>query len=81
MSSFGSTHLSNAYYQLDILRQHGINYCKVNESWNAVECYAKAIETLNLYNNIWNILPYSGNGYSRYKQMSCDSGYMTSYNR
>ena len=81
MSSFGSTHLNNAYQQLDILKQHDINYCGVNESWNALECYAKATEILNLYNNVWNILPYSGNGYSRYKQMSCDSGYYTYYNR
>lgn len=81
MSSFGSTYLSNAYQQLEILKNNGINYCIVDESWNAVECYAKATTTLNLYNNIWNILPYSGNGYSRYKQMSCDSGYYTYYNR
>lgn len=81
MTSFGSASLNNAYQQLAILKQNGINYCGVNESWNAVECYGKSMKILDLYNNVWNILPYSGNGYSRYKQMSCDSGYATSYNR
>lgn len=81
MTSFGSTGINNAYQQLAILNQNGINNCLVNEGWNAVECYGKSEYILGLYNRVWNILPYSGNGYSRYKQMTCDSGYITSYNR
>lgn len=81
MASFGSGNLNNAYQQLSFLQQNGINYCGVNPSWNAVECHGNAMKILDLYNNVWNILPYSGNGYSRYKQMSCNSGYSTYYNR
>lgn len=81
MASFGSRGLNNAYQQLSLLQQNGVKNCIVNESWYAVECYGKSKEILDLYNRVWNILPYSGNGYSRYKQMTCDSGYLTSYNR
>lgn len=81
MTSFGSNSLNNAYYQLSILQQNGVNFCGVNPSWNAVECHGNAMKVLNLYNTGWNYLPYSGNGFSRYKQMTCNSGYSTSYNR
>lgn len=81
MASFGSGKLNNAYQQLSILQQNGINFCGVNPSWNAVECHGNSMKILELYNNAWNLLPYSGNGYSRYKQMSCNSGYSTYYNR
>ena len=81
MTSFGSNSLNNAYYQLSILQQNGVNFCDVNPSWNAVECHGNAMKVLNLYNTGWNYLPYSGNGFSRYKQMTCNSGYSTSYNR
>ena len=81
MTSFGSGNLNNAYQQLSILQQNGINFCGVNPSWNAVECHGNSMKVLDLYNKVWNILPYSGSGYSRYKQMSCNSGYATSYNR
>lgn len=81
MTSFGSDSLNNAYYQLSILQQNGVNFCGVNPSWNAVECHGNAMKVLDLYNKGWNYLPYSGNGFSRYKQMTCNSGYSTSYNR
>ena len=81
MTSFGSGNLNNAYQQLSILQQNGINFCGVNPSWNAVECHGNSMKVLDLYNKVWNLLPYSGSGYSRYKQMSCNSGYATSYNR
>ena len=81
MTSFGSASLNNAYQQLAILQQNGITYCGVNPSWNAVECNGNSMKILDLYNKVWNILPYSGNGFSRYKQMSCNSGYSTYYNR
>lgn len=81
MVSFGSASLDNAYYQLSILQQNGISFCGVNPSWNAVECHGNATKVLNLFHAGWDYLPYSGNGFSRYKQLSCDSGYSTYYNR
>ena len=70
------------HHQEDALkRDNGITYCGVNPSWNAVECNGNSMKILDLYNKVWNILPYSGNGFSRYKQMSCNSGYSTYYNR
>lgn len=77
MASFGSSTLNNAYNQLNRLNSVGYNMCIVNPSWNALECYGKSSAILNLYDNSWNVLPRSGNGYSVYKQMSCDSGYST----
>ncbi len=81
MASFGSATLTNAYQQLTRIQENGIYNCGVNEGWRAVECNGKATEILDIYNRIWNILPYSGTGYSRYKQISCGSGYNTSSNR
>ena len=40
-----------------------------------IVCEGNANHVLNIYNNGWNILPRSGNGYSIYKSMWCDSGY------
>ena len=81
MASFGSDTLNNAYYQLSILQQNGVDFCGVNPSWNAVECHGKSSKVLDIFHKGWDYLPYSGNGFSRYKQLSCNSGYSTYYNR
>ena len=46
-----------------------------NVSGAMIVCEGNANHVLNIYNNGWNILPRSGNGYSIYKSMWCDSGY------
>ena len=75
-TSFGSATRENAIAQLNIINGLGINFCYLTD-WNSVECTNKYQNTMNLYNTIWNYLPYSGNGFSIYKQISCDSGWST----
>ena len=71
-SSFGNASRNNAQQQLDKVRAAGYNSCYLT-NWNSIECTSNGYP--ELYNNIWNILPSSGAGFSRYKQISCDSGY------
>lgn len=75
MASFGSAGSNNANYQLNKLQAAGYDFCVVNSGWGALECSGNYSKVINLYNNAWNILPRSGNGYSIYKQISCDSGW------
>lgn len=74
-ASFGNAGSNNATYQNNKLINAGYNFCTVNSGWGAVECSGNYSKIMNLYNNVWNILPRSGNGYSIYKQISCDSGW------
>ena len=74
-ASFGSSGNSNNNYQLNKLRANGYDFC-VNAGW-ALECSGNYSKVMGLYNNAWNILPRSGNGYSIYKQIGCDSGWST----
>ena len=73
-TSFGNATLENSINQLSIINSRGYNFCNLTD-WNSVECTEKYSTALNLYNNIWNILPRTGNGYSVYKQIYCDSGW------
>lgn len=73
-ASFGSAGSSNASYQLTKLRNAGYDFCSLTD-WGSVWCSGNYSKVMNLYNNAWNILPRSGNGYSIYKQISCDSGW------
>ena len=73
-ASFGSAGNSNASYQLTKLRNAGYDFCSLTD-WGSVWCSGNYSKVMNLYNNAWSILPRSGNGYSIYKQISCDSGW------
>lgn len=75
--SLGSSGTNNANYQLQKVKAAGYNFCSVDSGWGALVCNANYSTAMNLYNNAWNILPRSGNGYSIYKQISCDSGWST----
>lgn len=75
-SSFGSAGSSNSSYQLNKLRTAGYDFCSLT-NWGSVECTGNYSKVMGLYNNVWNILPKSGNGFSIYKQISCDSGWST----
>ena len=71
-ATFGSAGNSNATYQKNKMAAAGY-VCNVNGAM--IVCEGNANHVLNIYNNGWNILPRSGNGYSIYKSMWCDSGY------
>ena len=73
--SLGSAGANNANYQLQKVQAAGYNFCTVDSGWGALVCNANYSTAINLYNNAWNFLPRSGNGYSIYKQISCDSGW------
>lgn len=75
-ASFGSTGGSNSSYQLSKLQSAGYNFCYLTD-WGSVECSGSYSKVMGLYNTVWNILPRSGNGFSIYKQISCDSGWST----
>lgn len=75
--SLGSSGTNNANYQLQKVKAAGYNFCSVDSGWGALVCNANYSTAMNLYNNAWNVLPRSGNGYSIYKQISCDSGWST----
>ena len=75
-ASFGSAGASNASYQLSKLQAAGYNFCALND-WGAIDCWGNYSKVMGLYNNAWNILPRSGNGFSIYKQIGCDSGWGT----
>lgn len=75
--SLGSAGSNNANYQLQKVQAQGYNFCYVDSSWGALVCTANYSRAMGLYNNAWNFLPRSGNGYSIYKQVSCDSGWST----
>ena len=75
-ASFGSATQANAEYQLMLINRVGYNFCHVT-NWGSVECTANSSRALDLYYNVWYILPRSGNGYSIYKQISCTSGWTT----
>lgn len=75
--SLGSAGSNNANYQLQKVQAQGYNFCYVDSSWSALVCTANYSRAMGLYNNAWNFLPRSGNGYSIYKQVSCDSGWST----
>ena len=77
-SSFGSASARNAEQQLTKVKAAGYNNCYLT-SWNSIECVSNGYP--ELYNNIWNILPRSGAGFSIYKQISCDSGYWATETR
>ncbi len=77
-SSFGSAGSGNAEQQLAKVRAAGYYSCYLTD-WNSIECTSNGYP--ELYNNIWNILPRSGAGFSRYKQISCDSGYWATETR
>ncbi|MDO5569710.1 MAG: hypothetical protein Q4G04_06410 [bacterium] len=72
-ATFGTRSVANANYQLSRLQNAGYNFCYVSGTGLACPSNYSAVNTL--YNNAWNILPSSGNGYSIYKTMSCDSGW------
>ena len=71
-ATFGSAGNSNATYQKNKMAAAGY-VCNVSGAM--IVCEGNANHVLNIYNNGWNILPRSGNGYSIYKSMWCDSGY------
>ncbi len=73
-SSYGSSTSTNANQQLSLLKKAGYNFCKVN-SWGGLDCYEEYEKSMDLYNNAWKYLPRSGNGWSIYKQISCDGGW------
>ena len=73
-ASFGSAGSSNANAQLVKIQNAGYGFCH-NAGWGAVECTSNYSNVIALYNNAWNFLPKSGNGYSIYKQIGCDSGW------
>ncbi len=75
--SLGSAGSNNANYQLQKVQSAGYNFCYVDSGWGALVCNANYSTAMNLYNNAWNFLPRSGNGYSIYKQIGCDSGWST----
>ena len=75
--SLGSAGANNANYQLQKVQAAGYNFCYVDSGWGALVCNANYSTAMNLYNNAWNFLPRSGNGYSIYKQIGCDSGWST----
>lgn len=75
-ASFGSATQTNAEQQLALINRVGYNFCHVTD-WASVECSANSSRVLDLYYNIWYILPRSGNGYSIYKQIICTSGWTT----
>lgn len=79
-ATFGSASSSNAAAQLtkaqnagygDVCRQTGSN----------ISCEGASSRVLGIYNNAWNIFPSSGSGYSRWKGISCDSGWGNSGTR
>ncbi len=77
-ATFGTLSNTNANYQQTKFHNAGYNYCNVNPSnTKEVVCSGTYSNVLSAYNSAWNILPYSGNGFSRYKDMSCDSGWST----
>lgn len=73
MATFGSAGSNNATHQINKLKSAGYNLCYVSGA--SVVCSANYSSVIAVYNNAWNILPKSGNGYSIYKSMSCDSGW------
>ena len=75
-ASFGSATQANAEQQLTLINRVGYNFCNVT-NWGSVECTANSSRVLDLYYNVWYILPRSGNGYSIYKQIICTSGWTT----
>ena len=75
-ASFGSSNTTNVLFQLNKIQNTGYGFCH-DGGWGAVECTSNYSNVIGLYNNIWNILPKSGSGYSIYKQMSCTSGWST----
>lgn len=75
-ASFGSASQANAEAQLVLINRVGYNFCYVT-NWGSVECSTNCQRVLDLYYNVWYILPRSGNGFSVYKQISCTSGWST----
>ena len=73
-ASFGSADYNNAVAQLDLIEQQGYYFCSIND-WNGLDCFEKYNNLLDLYYNAWNFLPTYGYGWSRYRQLVCDSGY------
>lgn len=77
-ATFGTLSNSNANYQQTKFHDAGYSYCNVNPTnTKEVVCNGTYSQVLSAYNSAWNILPSSGNGFSRYKDMSCDSGWST----
>lgn len=77
-ATFGTLSNSNANYQQTKFHNAGYSYCNVNPTnTKEVICNGSYSQVLSAYNSAWNILPSSGNGFSRYKDMSCDSGWST----
>ena len=75
-ASFGSASQANAEHQLLLINRVGYNFCHVT-NWGSVECSTNCQRVLDLYYNVWYILPRSGNGFSVYKQISSTSGWST----
>lgn len=73
LATFGTRSVYNANAQLVKLKNAGYNICYVSGS--GVVCYAPYSSVIAVYNDAWNILPRSGNGYSIYKSINCDSGW------
>ena len=73
-ASFGSADYNNAVAQLNLIEQQGYYFCSIND-WNGLDCFEKYNNLLDLYYNAWNFLPTYGYGWSRYRQLVCDSGY------
>lgn len=77
-ATFGTLSNTNANYQQTKFHNAGYSNCNINPSnTKEVVCSGTYSNVLSAYNSAWNILPYSGNGFSRYKDMSCDSGWST----
>lgn len=82
-ATFGTLTTTNASAQQTKFHNAGFNYCNVNPNNNKeVVCNGSYSQVLSAYNSAWNgVLPMNGNGFSRYRDMSCDSGWSTYSNR
>lgn len=78
-ATFGVLTESNAQSQQTRFHNAGYNYCNVNPTnTREVVCNGTYSQILSVYNGAWNgILPTSGSGFSRYRDMMCDSGWTT----
>lgn len=74
---------SNAQSQQNRFHNAGYGYCNVNPTnTKEVVCNGTYSQILSAYNAAWNgVLPMSGSGFSRYRDMMCDSGWTNWSNR